>query len=593
MRTIRTSGLGFLVLVGSAVVTVGGLAAVGCGEASLVTAPMSDATVSEPPPPPGDAGADTSDPAVVPRLAKVKVEHYDYALDIAAKVANAQSKLRLRVESPGRCVSLPFRAETLENVAFDDVPAVEVVRDPATSKLVACRAGAKAFAAGTTTQLSARVTFAPNPPIADLQIGLSTKKDIAGGPFTYLLSWVGQCDRFGPCDSNPGVFATYHFAVTHPAGARVLCPGTITPELTGSKTDCDFAFPGGPTYSTFGVMAGERWLQMPLGASGNVNLSLFDLDGANLAGSLDPVRVRGMLAFLVSKLGPYPYGTELRFAVGPTVWAGFEHPGNILLAETLRGQAAEHVAFHEMAHQWAGDQTTLATTKDFVWKEAMAEYLAFVYESTLDPARAASTARTWKDASLSLDHHPVPMIEVPVEDFYGSAYGPGPLVLFRQLEARYSREAVMGALATVLGKPRTLSLDELRAALEAKTGASLAGYFEAFLVGDGKPSWPTVRITKNTLAADPVTLALTAKKKGRGLKFVVRLEGAAAGQRLDVAFDTGLDGAGPATLTARPGFVTTRVTVDPDSQALVFEEGTRGAFAPEARVRPWLAPPRP
>ena len=563
-----------------------GLWALACGDTDSVE-PVEDASVVPPPVAPDGATVDGAVPVGIVGRATVEVEHYDYALDLATR--SAKTRLRLRVVSPGRCVELPFRAESPSEVAFDNVGTREVA--VVDGKLSACVRGEDpGFNAGATVTLSVR-SVVPQTTLGTLQVGYSKTKDSAGGDFTYLLSWVGGCDRFGPCDTNPGVFATYHFAVDHPTTTRVLCPGTIVPQITGGHTDCDFAFRGGPTYSTFGLMAGERWLQSSLGASGNVNLELFDLDGADLRSSLDPVRLRGMLAFLVSKLGPYPYGNELRFVVAPTVWAGFEHPGNITLAQTLFGTGAEHVAFHEMAHQWAGDQTTIFQKRDFVWKEAMAEYLAFVYEATLGEPRAASTARTWKDSSLALPHHPVPTTEVPIEEAYGSAYGPGPLVLFRQLEVRYSREAVLAALGQVLGKPRTLSLDELRKALEATTGANLVAYFEGWLVGDGKPSWPTVRVTKNTLAADLVAIVLTPKKKGRGLKFVVRLEGALAGQRLDVTLDTGIDGAGPTSYTARPGFVTTRIAVDPDAQALVFEEGTRGAFGPETPVRPWLAPP--
>ncbi len=554
-----------------------------CGDDPAVSPDGPDAQIVEPPPndvvPPRDGGA-----APMPERAEVRVEHYDYTLDLAARTA--VSKLRLRVTQRGRCVELPLRAEVSE-VTFDGSAATNVTATD--GKLFACHRGG-GFEASESTVLGATVKIGTDVPIRGLQVGLSTRRDIAGGQFTYMLSWVNQCDLFGPCDSRSHAFATYKFTVDHPGGTRVLCPGTVTAEITGTRTVCDFSLPGGPTYSTFGLMAGERWIEQPLGTVGTVKLTLYDLDGADLATELDGARVRGMLSFLTSRFGAYPFGNELRFVAAPTVWAGFEHPGNITLAQTLSGAGAEHVAFHEMAHQWAGDQTTLATTRDFVWKEAMAEYLAYVYETTLTPARAQATAADWKASALGLTHHPVPTTTVPVQDFYGSAYGPGPLVLFRQLEVRYSRDAVLTALAEVLGKPRALSLDELRIALEKSTGASLGAYVEGWLVGDGQPSWPTVRVTRNTVAGDPVAIALDAKKKGRGLKFIVRLEGANAGQRLDVALDTGIDGNGPTTATARPGFVTTRVTIDPDAQALVFEEGTRDALVGAAPFRPWLAP---
>jgi len=520
----------------------------------------------------------------MPERAEVVAEHYDYLVDLVKRTA--VSRVRLSVKARGRCVELPLRAEVSE-VTLDGAAARDV--GASNGKLLACHRE-RGFEAGETTVLGANVTIPNDVPLRGLQVGLSSRRDVAGGQFTYLLSWVGQCDRFGPCDSRPHAFATYRFTVEHPGGTRVLCPGTVAPELSGTRTVCDFSFAGGPTYSTFGLMAGERWIEQPLGAVGTVKLSLYDMDGADLANELDPARIRGMLSFLTARFGPYPYGQELRFVAAPTIWAGFEHPGNITLAQTLGGEGAEHTAFHEMAHQWAGDQTTLATTRDFVWKEAMAEYLSYAYEATFAPARALATAQDWKLSSLGLPHHAIPTRELPVEEFYGSAYGPGPLVLFRQLEARYSREAVLGALAEVLGRPRALSVDDLRAALERKVGAPLGAYVEAWLVGEGKPSWPKVKVTRNTTAGGSVPIVLDPIKKARGLKFVVRLEGQGAGQRLDVPFDTGIDGSGPTTATVTPGFVVTRVVVDPDAQALVFEEGTRDALTGAPRVEPWLAP---
>lgn len=519
--------------------------------------------------------------------ARVTVEHYDYDLDIPARRGSA--RLRLRVTAAGDCVSLPFRPATAAEVTLDGVAARDVVVEG--GRITACEPTGRGYAVGSTVTFAAGSSVAGTATLRNTQVGFTSRPDAAGGTFTYLLSWVGQCDRFAPCDNDPGVFATYHFNVTHADGVRVFCPGTITP-VDATRTECDFRFAGGPTYSTFGVMAGQRWVEHDLGRAGSVALTLYDLPGTGVAAALDAARVRGMVEFMSGRFGAYPYGDALRFVVAPTTWAGFEHPGNIALSETLARGNPEHTTFHEIAHQWAGDQTTLASVRDFVWKEAMAEYLSFVYESTrVGEARGLTTARIWKDASRTLANHPVPRASVPINEFYGSAYGPGPMVLFRQLEVRYSRDTVLRALADVLGRPRALSLDDLRRALEARTSASLEAYVNGWLVGDGPPSWPTVRVARNTAADGPVTVTVNPRGTGRGMMFVVRVEGA-GGERLDVPVDLGIDGSGPTVVTARPGFVVTRVTVDPDAQALVYEEaGAESAFSSHGPpVEPWMAP---
>lgn len=548
-----------------------------------VAAPL--ACGGDPPAGPADA-ADDALPvdAAVTGPARFAVERYDYDLDLEARRATA--RLRLRIGAGGDCVALPFRPGAADDVTLDGAPARDAL--VADGRLTACDPRGRGWPAGSVVTLAASVTL-PRGTLRGTQVGLSTRPDLAGGTFTYLLSWVAQCDRFGPCDTDPGVFATYRFNVAHPPGTQVFCPGTVT--ASPGSTRCDFAFAGGPTYSTFGVMAGQGWVERPLGRAGKVALTLHDLPGSGVAAALDPGRVRGMLTFMSERFGPYPYGDALRFVVAPTTWAGFEHPGNIALAETLARGNAEHTVFHEIAHQWAGDQTTLASARDFVWKEAMAEYLAFVYESTrLGGARALATARLWKDSARALRFHPVPAGDAAIDDFYGSAYGPGPMVLFRQLEVRYSRDAVLGALGDLLGRPRALSLDDVRRALERRTGASLEAYVAGWLVGDGAPAWPTARVERNTAADGAVTVTVDPRGSGRGMMFVVRVEGA-AGERHDIPVDLGVDGAGPATVTARPGFVVTRVTLDPDAQALVYEAPVvGGALAEPPPARPWLAP---
>ena len=522
--------------------------------------------------------------ASFPGAAVVTVEHYDVALDLASRQTVA--RLRLRVTTAGSCVTLPFRPDAADAVTFDGMPADRVA--VAGGALTACDAAGRGWPVGATVVLGATATPATGT-LPRTQVGLSTRQDRTGATFTYLLSWVGECDRFGPCDNDPAHFATYHFDVTHPSGTQVLCPGTVTSGDT--VTSCDFAFDGGPTYSTFAVLADPAWVPQSLGTAGGVAITLYDLPGSRIGALLDASHVRGMLTFLQGHFGPFPYGTALRYAVAPTTWAGFEHPGNIALAQTLNAGSLEHTVFHETAHQWAGDQTTVATVHDFVWKEAAAEYLAFVYEDTaLGAATSAISAQLWKDSSRSLPQPPVPDGDVPLVQFYGSAYGPGPLVLFRQLEARYSRDAVMGALQDVLGHPRALSLDELRTALEHRTGASLGAYFQGWLHGSGAPVWPTVAVQHNTAADGAVTLTVDPHGTGRGLLFTVRLTGD-GGAHQDVVVDTGIDGAGARVVTVHPGFVVTAHTVDPEARALVYDLPPAGTMIVEAPApRPWLAP---
>lgn len=513
--------------------------------------------------------------------ATVEVLAYDYELDLATRAVT--STLELRLVTPGNCVELPTRVTEVDTttVVIDDKPAAAAFADGVT--MTACGDG---WDAGTTLSLTTHLTV-PLDTWRPSQVGYSVTDDAGDQPMSYLLSWIGQCDRLGPCDPTPGLFARYRFTVHHPSGTTALCPGriTATPELT----TCEFDYDGGPTYSTFGVIASPAWDVLSKGTWGGVNVTLYDRPGTGLATLVDPSYHQAFFESMVQRFGAFPYGTELRIASGPTYWSGFEHPGNIVLDEAL-GQPgaslytrpANHVLNHELAHQWAGDQTTIADTYDFVWKEAMAEYLAFVYEDETEPAVGLATARAWKQFAVGAGYFPVPEDEPrpTLLQYYGEVYGPGPMILFRQLEALSSRAAVITALQQVLGQPRALSVAEVLAALETSTGLDLDQYADVWIRGSGRPTWPSFRVTVNgTEPAQTVTVEeTTAGGQLHGCNFSIGLLGA-SGESAKAWIERGVDGVASVTV---PTGVTWRVTttiLDIDAQCLAFN-ATTAAPAP-------------
>lgn len=503
--------------------------------------------------------------------AAVHVDHYDYTFDLATRAAHAE--LAYTFETAGNCVTLPFRAGAPDpdTLAMDGAPIVAA--DQPTDALHLC--GAHGHAAGGTGTLAVDTSVALAT-IGTSQVGYSITNDAtaAHDPLTYMVSWVEGCDRFGPCDHRPDRFATYTFHVTHDAALAVACPGTIS-EPSATETTCDFAFDGGPTYSAFGFAAYPRaaWVESDVGAWGSAHVTLYDRADTGVAAGLDRTYHAGFLAWMEQTFGPYPYGDALRVLVAPTYWAGFEHPGNIMLDDGLLhglGGSAYNLAHtlnHEMGHQWAGDQTTLANTYDFVWKESMAEYLAFVYEDSVDPATALRTARNWKADSVGSKYFPVPEDHPALFDYYGEVYGPGPLILFRQLEVLTSRAQVIAALQSVLGHPRALSVDDVVAALAASTGLDLTAYRAAWIHGTGAPVTPAIRATYDGATTSLHVVQTTATD--RRCAFHVALVGAGGAQQL-VAVDTFRNGVDQTiAVSPAPTFAVTGTSLDPSAECLV------------------------
>jgi aminopeptidase N len=516
------------------------------------------------------------------------VTHYDFTFDVDSRAAHAT--VTATVDTGGDCWTLPLRAQDLANPELDQVAATSATVD-ATS-LTICGRG---YRDGAQLVLDVDVTI-PLATLSTSQVGYSITKDIDQNPFYYLVSWVGGCDRFGPCDNRPDQFATYHFTVTHPATLMVRCPGTIT-ETTATLTECTFDHPGGPTYSTFGVAAYPvtAWPQTDKGMWGDVHVTVYDRASTDIAAAIDPAFHGGFVAWMEQTFGPYPYGNELRVLTAPTYWSGFEHPGNIVLDDGLQHQVrppyahnVAHILDHEMTHMWAGDQTTLADTYDFVWKESMAEYLSYVWEDMNDPAIAAVTASYWWSASTGAKYFPVPGDKPELFQYYGDVYGPGPMILFRQLEVLSSRAQVIAAIQSVLGTPHALSVDELVAALQTSTGLDLTQYAAGWIHGSGVPAWPRFSLVF-TPAAGTSTLAVhqvNATATPRGCMFHVSLRGANAGEDTLVAVNTFTGGADQTVSLPTPAYTVTSIEIDPRHECLVFKDSSTPRAAPR---QPWLS----
>ncbi|MBI4701035.1 MAG: hypothetical protein HY744_07735 [Deltaproteobacteria bacterium] len=435
------------------------------------------------------------------------VARYGYGFDLAS--ASARAELAVAVEPPGGdCFAVRSELQVTEP-AWNAQPAESSVLENGVLRV--CGPGVPG---GAELLVGARAAV-PEQTFLGLDVGFSRQKDLAGGSFSYLLSWVGGCDHFGPCDDDPGRLSHFAFEVSHGPDDVVLCPGAVSAEP--GLTRCTLDGTRAPTYSAFAIAADPKWVRKPFLKAAAVDIVFYEVPGGKIAQSLDPALIGDFMEWITSLLGPFPYGPELRLAGGPTAWLGFEHPANIILYEKLQklqtgyADTALHVVVHEIVHQWAGDRTTLASVADFVWKEATCEYLTYVFEDELAPAgQAAASLAYWDDVSLQADYHPRPTDDpLPaLQDFYGDTYGPGPMVLYVQLESMLGRDVVLSAIKSFLAEPVARSVADLKAALEGASGQDLSAYFDAWVFGSGPPSWP--HFEASSAAADgKVTVTVT------------------------------------------------------------------------------------
>lgn len=514
------------------------------------------------------------------------VKRYDLALDLGTRALT--STLGVEVGAPGGdCFLVPCEPKA-SAVTWNGATAGSFTADGAS--LHACGTG---LAPGSTLALGAS-TVVPDVKVFGykLDVGFSTRKDKYGGTFTYLLSWVGGCSHFGPCDADPSRLVELHLDVKHDGPGASLCAGKRTEVAGGAH--CDVAGTLAPTYSAFFAAHDTLWQRAAFAKAAGVDVVFYEPPGGEVAKALDPASTEAFLLWITALLGPFPYGSELRFATAPTAWLGFEHPANILLSESLTSVGgayaapAAHVTMHEIVHQWAGDRSTIATAQDFVWKEATAEYLTYVFEDEHRPVgEAAASLAYWDAISLQSGHYPRPTDDPPpeVQTFYGDVYGPGPMVLYVQLESLFGRDAVLGAIKDFLATPGARSVEELRAALEKTTGADLGAYFEAWVFGKGAPEWPTLTVTADQVG-DAVTVTVTQGSPSGtlyGCAVDVELQGASSSALAHLSFGPAPKSAS-ATATVKLAEPVLKTTLDPAHRLVAHALGAPKVSLPKRRV---------
>lgn len=518
------------------------------------------------------------------------VTRYDYVFDATALTAD--TTVTIDVQAPGGdCVDLESLVGPSGDVTWNGEAATAVSADGGVFHACGKGVGDGALAVRAPTAFPVKTYYG-------LDVGFSVEKDMDGGEFSYLLSWVGGCDSFGPCDDDPGTLAEMHLDIRHEAGVPVLCAGARTPGETSTR--CDVQGTLAPTYSGVAWASDPLWVEKPFLSAAGVDWVFYEVPSGNIMNSLDPATMSDFFGWITGLFGPFPYGEELRIAGGPTKWLGFEHPANIVLHEglgdlpTSYADSAAHVTMHEITHQWAGDRVTIASDADFVWKEATAEYIPYVFEDEQLGADVGAASRLyWDSISLQSAHYPRPTDDpLPhVSKFYGDVYGPGPMVLYVQLEALIGREAVLAGIQAFLEEPGAKSVDELRAALEGASGKDLKPYFDAWVFGKGTPEWPTLAVeTAQDMNTGEVTVTVTqVNKSGKLYGCVAEVDVKGASQTVTAKVDFGLapqSATATAKVTLPPGEAVVDAVLDPRHRLVARQQAA--AAVKEAPRKVWI-----
>lgn len=355
-----------------------------------------------------------------------------------------------------------------------------------------------------------------------------------GHAIVATLSWPTKARRWLPVRDHPRDGATFAVTAVVPSRYTVAANGALVsatpPAADGTRSWRYEASSPMPPYD-FHVAAYDDWKEhrVPRAASGDprsVDAFVYARDEARLGGAsaVDALfgDVPAALDFYARTFGAWRWGPALRYVEEPIFGGGMEHATAVSLDETLfagDARSARTVAFHELAHHWAGNLVRIGSWNDFWLSEGFAEYLARRFRAQAEGPAAAR--RSWNEvraraiAAESSHAHPLRPAD-PERDvlsiFDGVVYDKGAFVM-RLLAHQIGEERFTGFLRTwferhAFGHVTTADFER---ELGAAAGVDVAPLFDAWVYGQGH-----AELAASWRRVDPGHVEVTIEQRQRG-----------------------------------------------------------------------------
>jgi len=242
------------------------------------------------------------------------------------------------------------------------------------------------LAAGRTATV--KITYAGQPHVAvraPWDDGIVWSTTPQGAPWIGTTAEGYGCDLLYPCLDFPlGEPATVDFHITVPKGLKAPANGVLkgVDTLPDGRTTWHWHAKSPNPYSVMlNVAPYEEISGVYLSKFGNrIPMNFWHLPGreeqaAGLFQEFAPT-----MDFFESMIGPYPWGDE-KVAIVETPYLGMEHQ---TINAYGNNYAKSHNGFddlfqHELAHEWFGNQVTVANWDDYWIHEGYAQYMQPLY----------------------------------------------------------------------------------------------------------------------------------------------------------------------------------------------------------------------
>ena len=431
----------------------------------------------------------------------VDVQHYEISLSLPDRGKEIRAVAGLTVD---RALSVDTLRLDLVALTVDSVivngAARAVLRDSATLRVPVGRKD------GTKVRVAVHYHGAPSD-------GLIIREDTSRGWSAFGDNWPNRARFWIPSVDHPSDKATVNWSVTAPAARSVIANGTRIARIAkvaGPDSVATTKFRMTQPIPTYLMVVGVAVMQQTslgrtaCGAAvggGCVPQSVwtFPPETPSMPGNFKEAgRIVSTFATLV---GPYAYG-ELAHVQSATRFGGMENATAIFYSDQAfqRRNVGVGLIAHETAHQWFGDAVTPRRWPDLWLSEGFATYLAAVYtQRTRGDSAFRDEMRTIRQTILAakvVAERPVVDTvggETPLTLLNANSYQKGGFVL-HMLRTKIGDAAFFGALKDYQNAYRngTATTDDLRRALERRSGTSLTSFFAQWL---HRPGWADLTVT--------------------------------------------------------------------------------------------------
>ena len=304
-----------------------------------------------------------------------------------------------------------------------------------------------------------------------------------GGEMFVLFEPNGAPTLF-PVNDHPTDKATYSFRITAPESLEVAANGLLTGTEPGDGVKTWVYESTDPMASYLvQVVIGDLEFEESAGPGGLPIRHAFD---TGILGDVDPAvdRVGDMIAFYESRFGPYPFEAYGMVVVDVPLGLALETQTlstfGTLLAED------EDVVAHELAHQWFGDDVSVATWQDIWLNEGFATYSQWMWS---EHDGGPTTDERAADESANPESYPLPPADPGAgQMFDGSVYVRGALTL-HVLRHTIGDDGFFELLQTWVDRygGDSASTADFEALAEDVSGQELTPLFDAWLRAPAMP----------------------------------------------------------------------------------------------------------